>query len=548
MGVSAYGNDLHAKLNQGTPASQSNSTKKNTLTLAATSYTSDENHFFSVQAGVYNSKEKADRMMVHLINKGYQPYIVQTQDDQQQTLYIIRIGDYVDIQSATKAATTFNKGEHMSAVVTQISSVTLPDASSPLLASSDDATKKETVNDSSSTKTQVATLEQVNENGNGEEKTETTQESAPSQDQVDQAPIEPEPASSVTSTPDQSAEPKDSGQGPTPDLSNMQQKNGNLSELQQRLENLQKEVEQMKREAEIRKKLETTEEEKASKEKEILSAAGREYTLMRTGTLGFEYGLSYAYRSYDVIQEAYKVEHNSDHTLTNAITLEYALWDNITLNATFPFEYEYDKLGTDDSKTVTDLGDPSFGIQYQPMKAGGRWPTTILTGGLDIPLGRSPYEIIVDKDLATSSGFYALSVGMSMSSSIDPVIAFGNVGYSYKFSVTDLHQKRWGSILEEVDPGSVIGLSMGMGYAISYKLSVNVLYQYSYGLNTEYHFKDAGTRSSGTTVSSLFRVGTGWRISENRSFSTSLTIGLTNDDPDFLLSLRIPFEFKLLDK
>ena len=316
-------------------------------------------------------------------------------------------------------------------------------------------------------------------------------------------------------------------------------------ELQKQIEGLQQEMTQMREEAEARKKLEITEEEKAETGKDVLSAAGRQYTLLQKDTLEVEYRFDYTYFSYDVVANASSIEHHSNHNLTNTITIDYPFFDNLTLNAAIPFIYKYDQTGTDNSKEVSDFGNISFGAQWQPMKSGGDFPTTILYGTLTTPTGRSPYEINPDQDIPTGTGYYSATGGVSLSGTIDPLVAFGGLSYTHNFEADNLHQRRSGGrVLVKVDPGDSIGLNLGIGYALSYKANLNLSYQYSYGFESQYEFED-GTTKTGTTTSSIFTIGTGWHPSPKRSFNISLGIGLTNDDPDFTFTVRIPFDFQL---
>jgi hypothetical protein len=287
-----------------------------------------------------------------------------------------------------------------------------------------------------------------------------------------------------------------------------------------------------------------TEEERAEREREILEAVGREYTLAEKGTLNFDYSLVYSFSSYDVLESVTQVEHTSAHSLTNSIYVQYAIRDNLTFNTRIPFVYKYDQVGTSEAREVHDLSNVSFGLQLQPLKSGGKLPTTIVSGSLSVPLGRSPYEIVVDKDLSTSTGIYSASLGMSLSRAVDPIMAFGSLSYGYNFEVRDLAQRRpGGRILEGVDPGSSLGFGVGIGYALSYKVSLNISYSYSYAFETKYHWKGEATTEGGTSVGSSINIGTGWRLTRERSFSFGVGIPLTGSN-GFTVSLRIPFQFQ----
>jgi len=58
--------------------------------------------------------------------------------------------------------------------------------------------------------------------------------------------------------------------------------------MEKRIKAMEAEIEKMREEAKVRKKLAPTRTEQTKKEAEILSAAGREYTLLKKDNLGLE--------------------------------------------------------------------------------------------------------------------------------------------------------------------------------------------------------------------------------------------------------------------
>ncbi|MFZ3057146.1 MAG: transporter [Smithella sp.] len=313
--------------------------------------------------------------------------------------------------------------------------------------------------------------------------------------------------------------------------------------LQQEVQELKREVQRMRDESEARKRLEVPEEEKSKSVEDILSAVSRQYTLLKKGTIGLGYTFGYSYYSGDVITD--KVEQRSNHNLTNIIDTEYAILNNLTVSANIPFAYKYNKVGTSSSQDATDFGDISLGVQWQPIKAGGIYPTTILSAGVTFPTGSSPYEIDPSNSLSTGNGYYSFSGGVSLSKTLDPLVAFGNLTYSYGLEQDGLSQY-WKSVnatLTKVDPGSAIGFAIGFGYALSYQASLNLSTQFTYSFGSKYFFENGGVYESGSYVSSSFNVGTGWRVTPTRSVYFTLGIGLTINDPDFAFAIRVPFEF-----
>jgi hypothetical protein len=162
-----------------------------------------------------------------------------------------------------------------------------------------------------------------------------------------------------------------------------------------------------------------------------------------------------------------------------------------------------------------------------------------------VPTGTSPYEVDPSNSLASGSGLYGINAGVSLSKVLDPLVAFGNLTYSYTLPESGMSQT-WGSggsLLTKVDPGSSIGWALGFGYALSYQASLNLSVSFGYAFGSKYTLNDTVTFQSGSSLSSTFNVGTGWRISAARSISLSLGIGLTVNDPDVSLSFSVPFEF-----
>jgi hypothetical protein len=343
----------------------------------------------------------------------------------------------------------------------------------------------------------------------------------------------------------------DSSQGATDvhnDHSGMENQNirPDVNMLFEQLKTLQDEVKRLKEEAEVRNSLEMTQEEKTEKEKEILSAAGRQYTLLRKGVLCVEDNVRYLFSSTDAIVESSMVEHQSNHTIENILSFEYALLDNLTVNLTFPLIYKNDKNGTTESLSVNDIGDISIGGQWQPFKSGGDWPAPIFYSNIVFPSGRSPFKIVQEEDLSTGNGFYSLNAGMSVNKSLDPIVAFANWSVGYNHTARKLNQRYSNLVLQKVEPGETIGFSSGIGYAFSYQVSMYMSFQYSYQFSSRYYWKNKDRTSSGSSVNSMLNMGVRWNLSPRQSLTTQLGIGLTNTSSDFVISVRIPYEFQIL--
>lgn len=314
--------------------------------------------------------------------------------------------------------------------------------------------------------------------------------------------------------------------------------------LKREIEELRRQVNSLAQAAEVRQSLGETETEKREKEENILSAAGREYTLMQEGKLGFEYQLTYSYFRYDAIRESGVILHNSNHNFKNSFILEYPVKNNLTAGSRIPFVYEYDQIGAENEKDVTDFGDVAFYADYQPVKSGGDMPSIIFTTQLTCPMGRSPYEVNPEEDLSTGSGGYAALFSVNASKSLDPVLAYGSLGYERNFSINHLDYKVGSYTMEKYEPGDTISVSLGMGFALSYKTSLSLGYAYAFTLDSKRYYKETAPVNYPSTSSSTMNIGTSWRIGNNRRVNVNLSSGLSNEG-SHSISCSFPMEFKL---
>jgi hypothetical protein len=315
-------------------------------------------------------------------------------------------------------------------------------------------------------------------------------------------------------------------------------------DINQKIEDLQKQVDILRDLGRAREKITVgTDEDKAEQEKAILTAAGREYTMMEPGKIEMEYGLSYSYVSSSEILSSTQVVPRVNNTIINAIDVQYGLLKNVTAGIHIPYVYLYDKTGSTAARKATDMGDISLNMSYQPFKSGGDWPNTTISMGVTLPTGRSPYGINRDTDLPTGSGLYGVSLGVNMSKPIDPAMVFGSIGCSYSFERDNLSENNNNAILVGVEPGMGYSAAVGLAYAISYALSMNVSVNYGYSTKTVYHFSNTADSTSPASAAGTLGIGIGYRVSPLTTLSLGLSIGLTKNNSDFGFSFRVPFSF-----
>lgn len=281
---------------------------------------------------------------------------------------------------------------------------------------------------------------------------------------------------------------------------------------------------------------------------EVFQAAEKNYSLQKKGSHSLNYSFDYSYtadqrldlaitngsvRNLDVVPSA-------THNFTNSFSYDFGLLDNLTVGARIPLVVKYD---TQDELNASDFGDISVTGRWQPFAyVPGKMSSTVF-GTFTSKTGVSPYEIDINEQLSTGSGYYSLGGGASLSKVLDPVVVFGSVSATYNIPAEDLQQVRGARLLREVEPGFGISGSAGFAYSLSYDISLSISAQLSYSDETILTFSNGDQAMAQDQMSGFLSVSLGTRVSDTTIVNTSLGIGLTEDAPDFSLGVSLPLNF-----
>ena len=291
--------------------------------------------------------------------------------------------------------------------------------------------------------------------------------------------------------------------------------------------------------------------------KDTLTKTDRQYSLLRAGRVAANYDLNYSYVGNQQIDvgftsggdlDLFRVETTRAHTITNTLSVDYGLLDNLTISGTFPFVSKFTQ-STEYSGTAYDIGDLTVGARFQPFKQTGSGPTYTLTSSLSLPTGRSPYDEIIGQNTSTGAGYAAGTIGMNASQVFDPVALFGSLNFTAARSVNNLHQfnKTDQTTLTALRPGKSIGFGAGFTYALSYNVSTSVSFQETVTTPSHIAFvksdNTTGTNSTAMQVAAMLNFGLGIRLNPKTTINLTAGIGLTVDSPDFSLELNIPLTF-----
>jgi len=250
-------------------------------------------------------------------------------------------------------------------------------------------------------------------------------------------------------------------------------------------------------------------------------------------------------------------------------TMRYGLSDNLSIDASVPFLYRtsnYQSGGAggaageliEETVDASGLGDVSFGGSYRLMQESVGRPDLVLSGRVKLPTGRDPFgtefievpnsegNLQVPETLATGSGVYGASAGLSVLKTLDPMIVFGNATYFYNLprSFADIDENPEDQP-GRVNVGNAFQFGAGLAFALNERSSISMSYSQRLVDQTRIRLEGQEWRDivgSQANVA-LVNLGATFSLSDNVTLVTNVGIGLTNDSPDMAVNIRIPFRF-----
>lgn len=282
--------------------------------------------------------------------------------------------------------------------------------------------------------------------------------------------------------------------------------------------------------------------------KETLTAADKQYSLIKSGVFNLTYDLNYTFVGQQRITADFSdgrltlfdIATDSQHILTNTLAVDYGLLDNLTATISVPFVTKY---APNTSGLTNAPGDLVAGARWQPFNRSRDWPTFTVTGNLKLPTGRSPFKTIATEELSTGSGVFSASAGVNVSKVIDPVALFGSINLTANKPEGHLNQVRSGRTLRSVAPGPSLAIGLGFAYAMSYNVSTTMSVQSSFSNRTRLTFEDGSVFRTALQTSGVMNFGLGWRLSPKTTMNINVGIGLTTESPNFSLSMNLPLHF-----
>ncbi len=252
--------------------------------------------------------------------------------------------------------------------------------------------------------------------------------------------------------------------------------------------------------------------------------------------------------------------------LTTDVTGRYGITDRLNLEANIPYVTRTSRFvsggagGASTSisevtKSSSGIGDVSVAGYYQLVKESARWPDLVASVRVRAPTGRDPFglkliapdgnnnNLNVPEDLPTGSGLWSATMSVSALRTYDPVILFGNLGYTYNLpgSFDDISPVLGQKNPAKVKLGNPFQLSGGLAIALNDRAAVSFSVSTSMAgaTHTKSQASDNYDRVPGSSTSTAtLNIGASYLLPSGWSLNGQIANGLTPDAPNFVMSFR----------
>ncbi|QBF26697.1 hypothetical protein EXN22_13700 [Pseudomonas tructae] len=204
------------------------------------------------------------------------------------------------------------------------------------------------------------------------------------------------------------------------------------------------------------------------------------------------------------------------------------------------------------------IGDVNVGIAYKFLDESENWPDAVATLRVKAPTGKDPYGIklvndptndnlSVPESLPTGNGVWAITPGISLVKTFDPAVLFGSLSYTYNMqdSFSDISPTINTKVPGDVKLGDSWQIGAGIAFALNEKMSMSFSFSDQFASKSKIK-PDGGSWQSVPSSdynAANFNIGMTLAATDNLTIVPNLSIGLTDDSPDFSFSLKFPYYF-----
>ena len=298
------------------------------------------------------------------------------------------------------------------------------------------------------------------------------------------------------------------------------------------------------------------------------------------GTLKLEPGIQASHSSFNQftflgteIVNAFLVgliqaEDTDRNLISSQLTARYGITSHIEAEFKIPYIYRTDKV----SGTIPQIPDPETGVaatldrdfdghglgdielalHYQINNGLNGWPYFIGNLRWKSDTGEGPFDVErnalgQESESPTGSGFHSLEPSLTILYPADPAVFFANIGYLINFAkdldetfIQTIETSVEAQTFGNVDPGDSVRISFGMGYSLNERSSLTLGYKHDFIDETVFEINGANVSTNDLDVGSLL-LGWGFAFTPDINVNLNLELGITQDAPDVLVTLRVPF-------
>ncbi|MGH8654308.1 MAG: hypothetical protein ACREYE_20040, partial [Gammaproteobacteria bacterium] len=182
------------------------------------------------------------------------------------------------------------------------------------------------------------------------------------------------------------------------------------------------------------------------------------------------------------------------------------------------------------------LGDISGGLRYAALHEGEKFDFLGYTFRAlpEVTLNVNAKSDTGDVDRLLGSGQWNVGAGVSPVKTIDPVVLFGSLGYTWTLGTLGTLELE----AVDVDAGDQILYSIGMGFSLNDRVSFSMAMDGAAIRRTELNGGEIS--GSGLDVNSL-QFATTVQLAKRVYLEPVVGFGLTDDAPDFMVGINVPF-------
>jgi hypothetical protein len=179
----------------------------------------------------------------------------------------------------------------------------------------------------------------------------------------------------------------------------------------------------------------------------------------------------------------------------------------------------------EDSNTGHAWGDLSVGLAKTVLRQKHWWPDVVVRLDWDTGTGERS-----DNDVALDGGFQSLTGSFSLAERQDPLVFVAGASYETVFEDDD------------IDPGDTLSFSIGTFLAVTPKTSLSLVLNQSFINDLEV---DGEGIDGSDRVQSVLSFGASAILARNVLLDGAVGVGLTDDSPDYSVSVALPIRFNL---